>query len=324
MLNRPRPVDRSATGTIGPALALVAAIALSGLPCAAQVDDAQAQRERADRSVIEARELAEAIARAGDNMVILDVRTEEEYATGHLPGAVRVSYPDWSDLSLSEDTGLSHEAAWHERLGALGIDADDAVLVYDNGRMTQAARVWFIAQHFGVARVAVVNGGLPAIAEAADAGAVSLVTEPSEPEPVEFAPSAAAAGRIGNIDRHQLKAAIERGGVQVLDARTAEEYAGRDSRGNARAGHLPGAINVPHTGLLDSRGRLRPADELRGILERAGFVQGQPVIAHCQGGGRAALAALAAARAGYGPVLNYYLSFGDWANDATCPIVAPE
>lgn len=111
--------------------------------------------------------------------------------------------------------------------------------------------------------------------------------------------------------------------MQVFDTRTREEYIGEDLRKNTRGGHIPTAINVPHKELLDEQNRLKSPEALRTLLEQAGFKRGQPVITHCDGGGRASLAALAASRAGYGPVLNYYLSYGDWAADATCPVVRP-
>jgi thiosulfate/3-mercaptopyruvate sulfurtransferase len=282
------------------------------------------QLNRAIESLVEVAQIASVINANPNGVVILDVRTPEEYAAGHWPNSIQVSYDQWEELSRNPQTGLTHEQAWHERIGALGIDADDTVLVYDNGKMTQAARVWFVLQHFGVARAAVVNGGFPLIeTSVADADAL-LSTRKTTPDPVQFVPSSNQSERIGNMDRFEVKAAIERGEAQILDARSNDEYRGIDLRKNNRGGHLPTARNIPHTRLLDEQGRLRPIDELADLLDEAGFVKGRPVITHCDGGGRAALAALAAARAGYGPVINYYLSFGDWAKDATCPIVTPE
>lgn len=276
----------------------------------------------AERSVVEVAGLAAFMKQAGDDLVILDVRPEEEYALGHLPGAVRADYDGWSEAASAEETGLAHAAFWHERIGALGIDGDDTVLVYDGGKMTSAARFWFILQHFGVAQAAVVNGGFPLIAEGALRGQTpALTTEPAEAEPAEFTPSEAGAGRVGLYEREALRSAIERGEVQVFDARSAKEYTGEDMMKNARGGHLPTAVNLPHTDLLTEDGRLRPPAELAALMERAGIAKGRPVVTHCQSGGRAALAALAAARAGYGPVFNYYLSFGDWAKDAACAVV---
>jgi thiosulfate/3-mercaptopyruvate sulfurtransferase len=126
---------------------------------------------------------------------------------------------------------------------------------------------------------------------------------------------------VAVAERQRVRAAVERGNAQVFDARTRAEYTGQDLRKNTRGGHIPGAINIPHKELLDEHGRLRSPGALAALFEQAGFKRGQPVITHCDGGGRASLAALAAERAGYGPVLNYYLSFGDWAADASCPVV---
>jgi thiosulfate/3-mercaptopyruvate sulfurtransferase len=56
-------------------------------------------------------------------------------------------------------------------------------------------------------------------------------------------------------------------------------------------------------------------------LAEAGVSAGKPVVTHCDAGGRAALAALAAVHAGLPEVSAYYLSFADWAGDGTCPIV---
>jgi len=117
-----------------------------------------------------------------------------------------------------------------------------------------------------------------------------------------------------------VREAIERHDAQILDTRTVGEYAGEDLRKNSRGGHMPTAINLPHKQLLDEQGKLKSPETLAAIFAEAGFKHGEPVITLCQSGGRASLAALAAERAGYGPVLNYYLSFGDWAADATCPL----
>lgn len=285
--------------------------------------DASVQRSQSAEALVEVSELDDAVRAAGDDVVVFDVRPESEYDAGHLPGALRIDYDDWAELSLSAETGLTHEQMWHARIGSFGVDGNDTVIIYDGGKMTQAARVWFILQHFGVADARVVNGGFPLIAKAADAGEISLSTDASPIRRVTFRPTRDNVGRIGSLDRFEVKAAIEAGEAQVLDARTVDEYRGLDLRENERGGHLPTATNVPHTTLLDDQGRLKPAGELAAILDDAGFVKGRPVITHCDGGGRAALAALAAARAGYGPVVNYYLSFGDWAKDATCPVLMP-
>jgi thiosulfate/3-mercaptopyruvate sulfurtransferase len=82
---------------------------------------------------------------------------------------------------------------------------------------------------------------------------------------------------------------------------------------------LPGARHLSHADLMD-KGVVHPAPILRGMMEGVGFGPGDHIVTHCEGGGRAALAAAAALRAGFDDVRVYYLSFGDWARDENCPI----
>lgn len=278
---------------------------------------------REARTVVEASDLPREMADASQPLVILDVRPEAAYAAGHLPGAVRVDHARWESDSLSEESGLENQSLWRSRIGELGIDGRGTVVVYDDGSMTDAARIWFILQALGAPDVRVVNGGFPLIADAARTGAITLSTEPSRPRPAAFEPADRDADRIAWIGRQELKSAVDAGRIQILDARSIKEFEGTDLRSNRRGGHLPGATSVPHTSMLDSQHRLKSPAELATIFDAAGLAKGALLITHCQGGGRAALAALAAARAGYGPVINYYLSFGDWSADATCPVVAP-
>lgn len=279
-------------------------------------------QRRPSGDVIEVKELAERLnsGNSSRDLVVLDVRDADAYDAGHVASAVRLDVKQWKEESLAAETGLSHAALWHDRIGAVGVSGRGPVVVYDDGRMTEAARVWFIFQHFGVSEVAVVNGGYLALKPLIDAGRIAASTEPSMATPVSFHPSDTNAGTIGLVERQRVLRSVEDREAQILDARTPAEYAGKDLRKNKRGGHLPTALNLPHSELLDKHGRLKSPEALAKILEGAGFKRGQPVITHCDGGGRASLAALAAERAGYGPVLNYYLSFGDWAADATCPV----
>ncbi len=299
------------------AIALLAAgaAALLTASCAATAPRKNCKIE----DLVVAREVAALRACCGDDLVVFDVRERTEYDAGHLDGALSLPYAQWEQLSLSAESGLSHDQAWIERIGGVGVDGDDCVLVYDGGKMTQAARVWFVLQHFGVENVAVIDGGFPSLQRAAAEGACALSTASATRAPANFTPNSR--GEIGLVERDALKRAIEHGEVQVLDVRSRAEFIGEDLRKNARGGHLPTAVNLPHNRLLDEQGQLLPIAELQRLLHAAGCEPGRPLVTHCDGGGRAALAALAAARAGYGPVLNYYLSFGDWAKDSSCPVV---
>jgi thiosulfate/3-mercaptopyruvate sulfurtransferase len=247
-------------------------------------------------------------------LLVLDARSEPDYRAGHAASAFLVPAAAWDRASKTAEGAFGNVEHWNAAIGALGIDGSRRVAVYDDGKATDAARVWFILQYFGVP-VAMVDGNWPAIR-----AVLGQQVETSVNQPVAATFSGKpGTGVVGLKERAGLRAAL--GSAQIFDARTQAEYDGKDVRNNPRGGHLPGAIRVGHTDLLDANGRLKSASDLRRLLDDAGFAAGRPIVTHCEGGGRAALAALAAVHAGYADVHNYYLSFADWARDDACPVV---
>ena len=244
----------------------------------------------------------------------LDARDQAAFDAGHAPGAVRAPLEAWDKAAKAADVGFDKAAYWDEALGSLGIGPSVTAVAYDTGAMTNAARVWFMLQYFGL-KCVILNGGWPALA------AASGTPEGAASSPGEFH-AKPGAGAVGVVDRETLKRQLD-GAAQVFDSRTRAEFTGEDARNRPRSGHLPGARHLSHADLMD-KGIVRPAPVLRTMLEKVGFGPGDHIVPHCEGGGRAALAAAAAVRAGFDDVTVYYLSFADWARDESCPIVRDE
>ena len=241
----------------------------------------------------------------------LDALDQAAFDAGHMPGSVRVPVEDWDKAAKAADIGFPKTALWDDAFGSLGLDNSTIAVAYDDGRMTNAARVWFILQYFGL-KAAILNGGWPELSSAA---ALPPAARPSG----SVFRSVPGAGSVGLVDRETLKHQLD-GKAHVFDTRTRAEFTGEDARNRPRSGHLPGARQLSHTDLMD-KGFVRSAPVLRAMMEQVGFRPGDHIVTHCEGGGRAALAAAAAVRAGYDDVRVYYLSFGDWARDESCPIV---
>jgi thiosulfate/3-mercaptopyruvate sulfurtransferase len=254
-------------------------------------------------------------ALASPHLYLLDVRGEAAYNAGHWPGAVMLDIQQWETLAKSPEGALDRAEVWERAIGALGINGSQPVVVYDDGRMTEAARAWFILQWHGVP-VQVLDGGWPAALRLAGFAASHTARKPP---PVHYRKPAGHRPIAGLVTRDALKHRLD-GSLQILDARTGAEFRGEDLRANARGGHLPEARHLPHKQLLQEDGTLQPADALKAQLAGAGLSAGRPVVTHCDAGGRAALAALAAVHAGLPDVSAYYLSFSDWAADGTCPL----
>ena len=95
----------------------------------------------------------------------LDARYRAMFDAGHAPGAVCVPVEEWDAAAKAADTGFSKTTYWDGALGSLGVDHSAIAVAYDSGRMTDAARVWFVLQYFGVEAV-ILNGGWPVLSSA--------------------------------------------------------------------------------------------------------------------------------------------------------------
>lgn len=71
----------------------------------------------------------------------------------------RVRIADWISRAKESRTGLDDLAFWQDEIAKLGVGSESVTLVVDDGRMTEAARGWFILQYFGLP-VVVLNGGI--------------------------------------------------------------------------------------------------------------------------------------------------------------------
>lgn len=284
-----------------------------------------------DGYVVEPEAIAKILAdpQAAANVRIIDARPAAEFEKRRIKGSVWLNLEAWQKAAKAR--GFDDAATWHGEIGKLGVAADSPVVVVDGGKMTEAARIWFILKLIGHRDAAILNGGFALAEKTLSADAFESGPRPT-PAAAKYAPSggkgdaksgAADGGKaVGLSEKGDVKKSIGDAAVQILDARTEAEFAGADKKENARGGHLPGAKNLPHARFIDESGRLRPAAEARKLLTDAGFKPDAPIIAHCQSGGRSSLAALAAARAGFTNVSNYYMSFGEWSADETCPIEA--
>ena len=80
----------------------------------------------------------------------LDVRDQAAFDAAHAPGATRVPLDEWDAVAKAVDAGFAKAAYWDNALGALEIAATVTAVAYDSGGMTNAARVWFILQYYGL------------------------------------------------------------------------------------------------------------------------------------------------------------------------------
>jgi thiosulfate/3-mercaptopyruvate sulfurtransferase len=252
-----------------------------------------------------------------DEVVVADVRWyldgrsgRAAYDAGHLPGAVFVDL----DTALADPPATErgrHPLPSPERfaaeLGRLGVGDDAAVVAYDDAGGSIAARLVWLLRILG-ARAAVLDGGL-----AAWTGA--LEREPVALTPAQRTPVAWPAELIVDADT------VAAGAAPVLDARAPERFRGEVEPVDPRAGHVPGARNLPWAGSLDPRGRFLDPAALRDRFAAAG-IDSEPretPIAYCGSGVTACHLLIALEAAGLGLGRLYAGSWSQWSADPERP-----
>lgn len=216
-----------------------------------------------------------------------------------------IADPD-SDLPhMLPDAGL-----FEAKLRELGIDRDDAVVVYDQTGIAMAAsRAWWMFRVFGHDNVAVLDGGLP---KWKAEGRPLDTEETAKPEPGDFA-ATFRSELVRTLE--QVDANIHARTEILLDARDSGRFTGAtpEIRQGIASGHIPGSLNTPFMELIDhATGTLKSAEELKAIFDRAGVDTTKPLATTCGSGVTACVVALALHRLGRDDVPVYDGSWTEW------------
>ncbi|MXW26286.1 MAG: sulfurtransferase [Dehalococcoidia bacterium] len=243
-----------------------------------------------------------------------------EYEAGHIAGAGFLDLQgDFSDNDHRLRFMMPSAEAFAEAAGRHGISESSKLVLYDRSGSMWAARLWWMFRSMGCAGAVVLDGGWQRWT--AEGRAVS--TAPATYEPTTFNATADPA-RFADLD--EVLAFMESddgGGSCLINALGRDQHSGEDgSQRYGRAGHIPGATNVPAMELTDPEtGCYRPAEELAALFEGAGADRTQRVITYCGGGIAASSDALVLSLLGYEDVAVYDASMSEYAADPSLPLV---
>ncbi len=255
------------------------------------------------------------------NLKILDVRggwgsdtdsAQTSYAESHIPGA---SFVDWRCDFL--ETGLPIELAsiapFVEAKAAftwLGINRDDTIVLYDDYHHMQAGRIWWAMSYWGFPKVKILNGGWNrwnALGFGISNTIPDIALGDFEPE----------AQRDHRISLESVDARLEE--LHLIDARGPAGFAGKKE--DPRSGHIPSAVNIPYSLMLDSdTGLFKSETALHEVfLERYPSLFDGEIVSSCGSGYAGTVLLLGLAQIGIQAPL-FDGSFAAWKQDGTRPV----
>ncbi|WP_415402162.1 sulfurtransferase [Tateyamaria sp. SN3-11] len=236
----------------------------------------------------------------------------EDYARGHIQGA---AFLDWTKEFIATDVppGLApivDKDGARRSFARLGINPGDLVVLYDASSHMQAGRIWMAMRHWGFTNVRVLNGGW----KFWSCQDLPVSTELTAYDTGSFEPSLQSGLMI------DLEAFIDRQSTAcVIDARGPANYAGKAD--DPRTGHIPGALNVPFSAMLDpDTGLFLDEHGIRAALDDlAPDWKSKPLIASCGSGYAATVVLLALELIGENGAL-FDGSFAVWKQDPARPV----
>jgi thiosulfate/3-mercaptopyruvate sulfurtransferase len=248
--------------------------------------------------------------------VVIDLRPAENFAAGHIPGAVHLDL--WGLSLVDTDPGPLKAFMWivDHLFNLRGVDASTPVVAYEDNSGMRAARAFWFLEYFGHEHAQVLDGGFAAWSAARLPVTTEAVPPPKStwtgtPRPETIATWRDVQDRLG------------RPGTVIVDTRSDGEYCGTNVRAK-RGGAIPGAVHIEWTRNLGPDGAFKSADDLRKMYQAAGVLPDKEIITYCQGGYRAAHAYLALRLLGYPRVRNYTGSWKEWGDRQDLPIETPK
>ncbi len=263
-----------------------------------------------------------------DNLVILDASvppiapfTRQSLTEGtrarHIPGSLRFDYDKTvCDRNSSFPHMMPPAEFFGDQVRKLGINADSAIVIYDDTGVYASPRAWWMFRSMGHDNVAVLDGG--AVAWRQQGQELTDEILDSAPQTGNFESRERAGFFCNALTLYQL---LDDDSCAILDARSEGRFYGREPepRPNLRGGHMPGASCLPFQQVLNDI-TMKPAAELKEILARV-VTPGQKLVFTCGSGLSACILTLAAYLAGYNDLVVYDASWCEWGQPGKLPVV---
>ncbi len=257
--------------------------------------------------------------KASVRLIEVDVDTTQ-YETGHIPGAVALNWQTQLQNQTLRDIATKEE--FEALLSEAGVTPETQVVLYGDNNNWFAAYAFWLFKYYGHENVSLLNGGRKKWLAEERETSTDVPSYPRTNYQVSKVNSDLRA------DREYVKARLETPNFGLVDVRSGDEYTGKIiappnmPETAQRAGHIPGAANIPWSQAVAEDGTYKSREELEKLYGGKGITNGkQEVVAYCRIGERSSHTWFALKYVlGLDKVRNYDGSWTEWGNLIGAPI----
>ena len=256
-------------------------------------------------------------------LIEVDVDTTA-YDAGHVAGAVGWNWQSQLNDPVRRD--IPDKAAFAKLLSDAGVTPQTTVVLFGDNNNWFAAFAFWLLQLYGHTNAKLMNGGRAKwVAEGrplvSERPTIRRTTYPV-PKKVNAAIRA---------KRPEVEKALKSKKTALVDVRSKPEFVGEIiappgmTETAQRAGHIPGARNIPWSQAVAQDGTFKTYEDLVQLYKGAKVIDGKDeVIAYCRIGERSSHTWFVLTQLlGYPTVRNYDGSWTEWGNSVRVPIEKP-
>jgi thiosulfate/3-mercaptopyruvate sulfurtransferase len=248
------------------------------------------------------------------NVRIVDARPPQQYAAGHIPGAVNLT--GTNGIPRTADGEMASPEEFSCVAGKLGIASAGTIAVYDTPNQYMGLVAWAF-MYYGHQDVRLLDGGFEKW---------SREGRPVSMQPASYSEAIFNAKTIEAIycSLSHAKASHARPQSVFWDTRSLAEFHGAgEGHGKPppRPGHIAGAAHLDWIELIDPETKtFRPAAELHALLESKGITREREINTYCGGGRRGSIGTLVLKILGYDNARSYAAGFSQWSRQPDTPV----
>ena len=244
------------------------------------------------------------------------------YERGHIPGAVNIRWH--TDLVDPIKRDIASKENLQKTLQASGINSDSTIVIYGDSNNWFAAWGAWVFDVYGVKNVKLLDGGRKKWE--AEKRPVTPIATTVKTGNIELSDANnALRARLSDV----VAVANNRSNTVMVDIRSPDEYTGKIfapagfAETAIRAGHIPGAVNVPWASAVAEDGSFKSPEELKKVYAAVGVDGKTPIITYCRIGERSSHTWFALRKIlGY-EVRNYDGSWTEYGNSVGNPVMNP-